>query len=387
MAMTAGRGKKLPRATLESVRAAPRPEALEHAVRLIHRVCCLAGSGTLIEDIRASDTMAAVQRRDTAALYDQLVEALSYQGTSDQVALAYIQQHGSPRWADLADQLAGRASCPRLRSYWDFHGCRYDKTSRTCAEPEHHADCPLPRHRLRNGRLNQMAYSLFLFLRDVAGGDLIGWIDSRLALISQEAWSELAIRQALIEPLRHVFGASDKVLAMTISDLLLAGSVGRPTWLAGRGPAGGHRYAGSQFPAPERHPASVCCRPCLWPSMLPAQRVCRHHWTGRRKARCAAVQPRLSGDFPAIHRARDLAVLRPRWPGNLQRQPYQRPPSMRQRILPKLQYLRQNRTVQWQVINGNSVHCISCGQATKALTSNWLSIIIALFVPQRRESA
>ena len=195
-------------------------------------MCCLAGSGTLIEDIRASDIMAAVHRRDTAALYDQLVEALSYQGTSDEVALAYIQQHGSPRWSDLADQLAGRASCPRLRSYWDFHGCRYDKTSRTCAEPEHHADCPLPRHRLRNGRLNQMAYSLFLFLRDVAGGDLIGWIDSRLALISQEAWSELAIRQALIEPLRHVFGASDKVLAMTISDLLLAGSVGRPTWLA-----------------------------------------------------------------------------------------------------------------------------------------------------------
>jgi hypothetical protein len=57
MAMTAGRGKKLPRA-LESVRAAPRPDAIEHAVRLIHRVCCLAGSGTLIEDIKTSDATA-----------------------------------------------------------------------------------------------------------------------------------------------------------------------------------------------------------------------------------------------------------------------------------------------------------------------------------------
>jgi len=30
--------------------------------------------------------------------------------------------------------------------------------------------CPLPRHALRNGRLNQTVYSLFLFMRDVAGG-------------------------------------------------------------------------------------------------------------------------------------------------------------------------------------------------------------------------
>ena len=36
-------------------------------------------------------------------------------------------------------------------------------------------------HQFRNGNLNQLAYSLFLFIRDVAGGDLVGWIDGRLA--------------------------------------------------------------------------------------------------------------------------------------------------------------------------------------------------------------
>ena len=41
--------------------------------------------------------------------------------------------------------------------------------------------CPLPLHEFRNGNLNQLAYSLFLFIRDVAGGDLVGWIDRRLA--------------------------------------------------------------------------------------------------------------------------------------------------------------------------------------------------------------
>jgi len=38
----------------------------------------------------------------------------------------------------------------------------------------------LPKHNLRNGRLNQTAYSLFLFIRDIADGDLVGWIDGQL---------------------------------------------------------------------------------------------------------------------------------------------------------------------------------------------------------------
>jgi hypothetical protein len=39
----------------------------------------------------------------------------------------------------------------------------------------------LPKHPLRNGRLNQTAYSLFLFIRDIADGDLVAWIDRQLA--------------------------------------------------------------------------------------------------------------------------------------------------------------------------------------------------------------
>ena len=75
---------------------------------------------------------------------------------------------------------ASGVSCPKLKSYWHFHGCRYEKASRTCAEPEHIGACPLPSHDLRNGHLNQAAYSLFLFIRDLADGDLIGWIDAQL---------------------------------------------------------------------------------------------------------------------------------------------------------------------------------------------------------------
>ena len=106
------------------------------------------------------------------------MSALSYQGISDQVAYDYMERHGRAQVArHRTAKLAQGATCPKLTSYWHFHGCRYDKISRTCAEPDHIDACPLPSHDLRNGRLNQIAYSLYLFIRDIADGDLVGWID------------------------------------------------------------------------------------------------------------------------------------------------------------------------------------------------------------------
>src|ERR1700675_1986438 len=151
-----------------------RTSAIDHAVRMIHSLCCLTGSASLIDDIRAelrADGIAtAIRRHNTATLFDWRVAALSYQGISTQVAAEYMERHGSATWADI-DQKAGQGvTCPRLKSYWHFHGCRYDKLSRTCSEPDHIDACPLPSHQLRNGRLNQMAYSLFLFIRDIEIG-------------------------------------------------------------------------------------------------------------------------------------------------------------------------------------------------------------------------
>jgi hypothetical protein len=167
-------------------------------------------------------------------LFDHLVSALSYQGISDQVAEAYIERYGSATWADIRAKLVQGASCPKLRrSYWHFHGCRYDKVSGTCAEPDHIEACPLPTHYLRNGRLNQMAYSLFLFIRDIADGDLVGWIGNRLQAAGDPASANrLAdLREALIGPLREVYGISDKVLSMILSGLLLAAPEDRPLWI------------------------------------------------------------------------------------------------------------------------------------------------------------
>jgi hypothetical protein len=158
--------------------------AINHAVRLIHAVCGLAGSPTLIDEIRAElrpdKVRAAMRNRDTGPVFDWLMSALSYQGISDQVAYGYMEKHGRATWRQIKEGLDSGASCPKLNSYWRFHDCRFDKVSQTCAEPDHIRRCPLPMHDLRNGRLNQTAYSIFLFIRDVADGDLVGWIDRQL---------------------------------------------------------------------------------------------------------------------------------------------------------------------------------------------------------------
>ena len=141
--------------------------AINHAVRLIHAVCGLAGSATWIDDIRADlradKVQTAIRHRDTAVVFDWLMAALSYQGIADAVAYDYMARHGRAAWHDIDQKLGHGVSCPKLKSYWHFHGCRYEKASRTCTEPEHIGACPLPSHDLRNGHLNQTAYSLFLF--------------------------------------------------------------------------------------------------------------------------------------------------------------------------------------------------------------------------------
>jgi hypothetical protein len=201
--------------------------AINHAVRLIHAVCGLAGSPSLLDeiraDLRAEKVRAAIRHHNTAAVFDWLMAGLSYQGISNQVAHDYMERHGRATWRDIDQKLGHDVSCPKLKSYWHFHDCRYDKVSRTCAEPDHIRRCPLPKHVLRNGRLNQTAYSLFLFIRDIADGDLIGWIDAQLqAANSPPGPGRLTrMRAALIEPMREIYGVSDKVLAMALSALLL----------------------------------------------------------------------------------------------------------------------------------------------------------------------
>ena len=174
---------------------------LAYAINLVHATCCLAGSASYLDDVRrelrSDGVVRAVRDHDTPALFDWLVGILSFQGISGSVASGYMAQHGSVRWSDIAEALSRSPSCPKLGGYWRFYNCRYQKGSDTCAEPGHIDACPLPRHPLRNGRLNQMAYSLFFFMRDVADDDFVGWIDGQLGGVNSQSPDRLAaLREA-----------------------------------------------------------------------------------------------------------------------------------------------------------------------------------------------
>jgi hypothetical protein len=115
----------------------------------------------------------------SAKVFQWLATALSYQGISDAVARTYMEEHERPRWRNVAHGVKS-GTCPLLRSYWHFHGCGYRKGAQVCARPNLIDSCPLPRHEFHNGNLNQLVYSLFLFIRDIADGDIVAWIDTRL---------------------------------------------------------------------------------------------------------------------------------------------------------------------------------------------------------------
>src|ERR1700691_4106551 len=118
----------------ESGRHGPAPDgpAIDHATRLIVQVCHLAGPRSLVDDARAAlkeaGVHAAIRSRNTAVLFDWLVEILSYQGIADQVAFDYMERHGQASWHVIESDLSHGPSSPKLKTYWAFHACRNKKT-------------------------------------------------------------------------------------------------------------------------------------------------------------------------------------------------------------------------------------------------------------------
>jgi hypothetical protein len=171
-----------------------------------------------------------VRSKDTPALFDWMVETFNFQGISDAVAASYLRAHGGITWRQIKSRIARVPTCHLLGSYWTYENCRYDKTRRTCSHPDNFHGCPVPGPPLRNGRLNQTAFSFFLFARDVARSNLFQWIDNQLSMATELGYS--SAQEALVGPMRHVFGVSDKVLTMTLSSVLMADRKQRPDWFA-----------------------------------------------------------------------------------------------------------------------------------------------------------
>ena len=156
----------------------------------------------------------AIAARNIAPIFDWIISLLDRQGISNAAASAFAAQHGNARWSDVAGAIGTRPRCPKLRSHWHFHECGYRKTTQTCAFPHELPYCPLPAVPARKGMLNQTAFGLGLFVRDVCGGDLVGWIDGRLAeadLGFHAANRAGQMRNSLLQPLCQIAGTGPNV--------------------------------------------------------------------------------------------------------------------------------------------------------------------------------
>jgi hypothetical protein len=209
----------------------PKPQDLNFVIERVRRTFHRGVDSMFLRDIEAAHRRwrlaGAIRRHDSELIFKWLVASLSYQGISDRVAEQFMAEHGHVEWSDVGRVVRRPLACHKLQSYWHFEGCGYEKGSGQCACPKLIAGCGLPQLALRNGRLNQTAASLFLFVRDVMAGDIVGWIDRQLANSIDEPPSARA--SALVEPLRHIFGVSDKTLSMVLSTLML-GARSRPIW-------------------------------------------------------------------------------------------------------------------------------------------------------------
>ena len=80
-----------------------RSSGFKYATRLAKRICRIAGDPRLIEhatrNLARRGVRAAVRHRDTAVLFDYLIETVSHQGISNHVAWGYtpLQNDGQER--------------------------------------------------------------------------------------------------------------------------------------------------------------------------------------------------------------------------------------------------------------------------------------------------
>jgi hypothetical protein len=207
-----------------------RSAAMQRAISLIQRVCDMTAPRNYLVETREhlvdAGIVEAVANHDTRALYRWLMETISYQGIANRIASDYLDRHGRVQWADIESGLRSPDRCPKPATYWTFHGCGYRKSACTCAVPPRLPHCIVPALSMRNGRLAQSAAALYLFLRDVCGGDFISWIDDHLS------GSDEPNAALIIDALRHIHGVSDKVLSLALVLLLLGGRPGDALWQA-----------------------------------------------------------------------------------------------------------------------------------------------------------
>ncbi len=199
--------------------------------RLINNLCDIS-HGTN-EFIGSSKITRMLLQQDTSAIFSWLLRTFSYQGLSDRAVESFISKNANTSFEDVRNSL-GVNSCNKLNGFWTFEGCAYQKLQQSCSHTTLLRKCGVPKLPLRNGRLNQLAFSLFFFIRDVAQGELVEFLNSGVSAISENA-TPRHVHEQLIPPWKAIYGVSDKVATMALSTLLLGSPSNWHGWHAAGG--------------------------------------------------------------------------------------------------------------------------------------------------------
>lgn len=188
-------------------------------------------SSPILHTQPSSHLTTAIDQRDTLTIYRMLMDGFSYQGISDVNARSFIAKHGNADWQVISDLVRGAETiCEKLAGFDRYRGCGFRKTERTCHNPVAQPACPVPRLALRKGVLNEQAFSLFFFVRDVCHGDVVSYIDQ---MLDESAASDGAVdtkREMLLTSFTRIVGVERKLASMMLSSLLLAAGPDRSTW-------------------------------------------------------------------------------------------------------------------------------------------------------------
>jgi len=154
-------------------------------------------------------------------LYQYLMEAFLLSGGGDQSNQGYYAKQTHKPTFNRVKRAVKDGQCPKLAGFEAFEGCGYRKGTRKCNEPPFLRSCPLPAFDMKRGALNHMAFSLYFFLRDVAGGDFYAYVTEHFGQgqVSGGVINELL--DGFIEKVTTIANVGPKLAHMALSCLFL----------------------------------------------------------------------------------------------------------------------------------------------------------------------
>ena len=154
-------------------------------------------------------------------LYQYFLEAFLLSGGGDRSNQNYYHNQKYKPTFNRVKRAVKAAQCPKLASFETFRGCGYRKTTNNCAEPAFLKSCPLPRFDMKRGPLNQMAFSLYFFLRDVCRGDFYTFVTEHFGEGQLSAGAINELLQSFIGKITTIANVGPKLAHMALAWLFL----------------------------------------------------------------------------------------------------------------------------------------------------------------------